>query len=133
MFDHGYANYLKHAFPKVSTGTMEDHSALKAPCDGCSIMVHWCCSALHRPPRPAWLAHWHWGDVWSVVSDHTCCAFGPCTVHPCFSNASPSCAWHPQDNLLPVSCGGKDWQGGIGVTLIDAFDSLLVGVGSLGS
>ncbi len=32
----------------------------------------------------------------------------------------------PHDNLLPHSCSGRDWQGGIGVTLIDSLDSLLV-------
>lgn len=31
-----------------------------------------------------------------------------------------------QDNLLPVSCKGQDWQGGIGLTLVDALDTLLV-------
>lgn len=31
-----------------------------------------------------------------------------------------------QDNLLPVSCSGKNWQGGIGLTLIDALDTLVL-------
>ena len=38
----------------------------------------------------------------------------------------------PQDNLLPVSCRGQDWQGGIGLTLVDALDTLLVGGGGWG-
>ncbi|MEW5318101.1 MAG: hypothetical protein WDW38_009352 [Sanguina aurantia] len=32
----------------------------------------------------------------------------------------------PRDNLLPVSCRGQDWQGGIGLTLVDALDTLLL-------
>ncbi|GAX82662.1 hypothetical protein CEUSTIGMA_g10088.t1 [Chlamydomonas eustigma] len=32
----------------------------------------------------------------------------------------------PQDNLLPQSCKGKDWQGGIAVTLVDVLDTLLL-------
>eukprot|EP00798_Chlamydomonas_sp_ICE-L_P018664 gene18664-25181_t len=32
----------------------------------------------------------------------------------------------PLDNLLPVSCRGEDWQGGLGLTLIDALDTLLL-------
>ena len=32
-----------------------------------------------------------------------------------------------QDNLLAASCKGEDWQGGLGLTLIDSLDSLLVG------
>ena len=31
-----------------------------------------------------------------------------------------------QDNLLPKSCQGQDWQGGIGLTLVDVLDTLLV-------
>ncbi|GBF88425.1 hypothetical protein Rsub_01137 [Raphidocelis subcapitata] len=32
----------------------------------------------------------------------------------------------PRDNLLPLSCGGADWQGGMALTLIDALDALVV-------
>ncbi|KAJ9523159.1 hypothetical protein QJQ45_024102 [Haematococcus lacustris] len=32
----------------------------------------------------------------------------------------------PKDNLLPISCSGRNWQGGIGVTLIDSLDTLMV-------
>lgn len=32
----------------------------------------------------------------------------------------------PKDNLLPISCTGEDWQGGLALTLIDALDTLLV-------
>ncbi|WIA37908.1 hypothetical protein OEZ86_001285 [Tetradesmus obliquus] len=32
----------------------------------------------------------------------------------------------PKDNLLPVSCGGQDWQGGLGLTLVDSLDMLLL-------
>jgi mannosidase alpha-like ER degradation enhancer 2 len=32
----------------------------------------------------------------------------------------------PRDNLLPISCTGQDWQGGIGVSLIDTLDALLL-------
>ncbi|KAF6252883.1 glycoside hydrolase [Scenedesmus sp. NREL 46B-D3] len=32
----------------------------------------------------------------------------------------------PQDNLLPVSCKGQDWQGGLGLTLVDSLDMLLL-------
>jgi hypothetical protein len=31
-----------------------------------------------------------------------------------------------QDNLLPVSCRGQDWQGGLGLTLVDSLDMLLL-------
>jgi hypothetical protein len=31
-----------------------------------------------------------------------------------------------QDNLLPVSCKGQDWQGGLGLTLVDSLDMLLL-------
>ena len=31
-----------------------------------------------------------------------------------------------QDNLLPLSCRGADWQGGMGLTMIDSLDTLLV-------
>lgn len=32
----------------------------------------------------------------------------------------------PQDNLLPVSCRGEDWQGGMAMTLVDALDALVL-------
>ncbi len=32
----------------------------------------------------------------------------------------------PKDNLLPISCTGADWQGGMAVTLLDSLDSLMV-------
>eukprot|EP00878_Enallax_costatus_P019616 GHUV01020699.1.p1 GENE.GHUV01020699.1~~GHUV01020699.1.p1 ORF type:complete len:1177 (+),score=371.08 GHUV01020699.1:336-3866(+) len=32
----------------------------------------------------------------------------------------------PKDNLLPISCKGADWQGGVGLTLIDSLDMLLL-------
>lgn len=35
----------------------------------------------------------------------------------------------PKDDLRPLSCRGKNSQGGIGLTLIDALDTLLVGAG----
>ncbi|EFJ49043.1 hypothetical protein VOLCADRAFT_59905, partial [Volvox carteri f. nagariensis] len=54
----------------------------------------------------------------------------------CCSNhatATATATWHfppspspPQDNLLPISCGGKDWQGGLAITLVDALDALVV-------
>jgi hypothetical protein len=31
-----------------------------------------------------------------------------------------------QDNLLPVSCQGEDWQGGMALTLVDALDALVL-------
>lgn len=31
-----------------------------------------------------------------------------------------------QDNLLPISCKGANWQGGVGLTLIDSLDMLLL-------
>lgn len=31
-----------------------------------------------------------------------------------------------QDNLLPISCKGADWQGGVGLTLVDSLDMLLL-------
>lgn len=31
-----------------------------------------------------------------------------------------------QDNLLPTSCQGQDWQGGLALTLVDVLDTLLV-------
>ena len=34
-------------------------------------------------------------------------------------------AW-PHDNLLPSSCKGQDWQGGMGLTLVDSLDALLL-------
>ncbi|KAG2431990.1 hypothetical protein HYH02_013063, partial [Chlamydomonas schloesseri] len=32
----------------------------------------------------------------------------------------------PKDNLLPISCGGKDWQGGLAITLVDSLDALML-------
>ncbi|KAI8469988.1 MAG: glycoside hydrolase [Monoraphidium minutum] len=32
----------------------------------------------------------------------------------------------PRDNLLPVSCGGADWQGGMALTLVDSLDALVL-------
>lgn len=32
----------------------------------------------------------------------------------------------PQDDLRPISCRGKDSQGGIALTLIDSLDTLIV-------
>ncbi|GLI62009.1 hypothetical protein VaNZ11_004584 [Volvox africanus] len=32
----------------------------------------------------------------------------------------------PMDNLLPISCSGKDWQGGLAITLVDSLDALVV-------
>ena len=34
-----------------------------------------------------------------------------------------------QDNLLPISCKGQDWQGGMALTLVDSLDALVVGGG----
>jgi mannosidase alpha-like ER degradation enhancer 2 len=31
-----------------------------------------------------------------------------------------------QDNLLPRSCRGQDWQGGMALTLVDSLDALLL-------
>lgn len=33
---------------------------------------------------------------------------------------------YPQDNLLPSSCKGQDWQGGMALTLVDSLDALLL-------
>jgi mannosidase alpha-like ER degradation enhancer 2 len=33
---------------------------------------------------------------------------------------------YPMDNLLPSSCAGKDWQGGMALTLVDSLDALLL-------
>ncbi|GFR52409.1 hypothetical protein Agub_g14980, partial [Astrephomene gubernaculifera] len=32
----------------------------------------------------------------------------------------------PKDNLLPSSCGGRDWQGGLAITLVDSLDALML-------
>ncbi|KXZ51047.1 hypothetical protein GPECTOR_14g34 [Gonium pectorale] len=32
----------------------------------------------------------------------------------------------PKDNLLPNSCGGVDWQGGLAITLVDSLDALVL-------
>ena len=29
-----------------------------------------------------------------------------------------------QDNLMPLSCQGQDWQGGLSLTLVDSLDTL---------
>lgn len=31
-----------------------------------------------------------------------------------------------QDNLLPITCRGVDWQGGMAITLVDSLDALMV-------
>jgi len=40
------------------------------------------------------------------------------------SRPNPSLA--QQDNLLPISCKGEDWQGGMALTLVDALDALVL-------
>ncbi len=40
-----------------------------------------------------------------------------------------NCNWSSfilQDNLLPMSCKGADWQGGMALTLVDSLDALLL-------
>lgn len=41
----------------------------------------------------------------------------------CAACCLPACL---QDNLLPVSCGGQNWQGGVALTLVDSLDMLLL-------
>lgn len=36
------------------------------------------------------------------------------------------CCMCLQDNLLPITCEGKNWQGGVGLTLVDSLDMLLL-------
>lgn len=38
----------------------------------------------------------------------------------------------PRDDLRPISCRGKDSQGGIALTLIDSLDTLIVSGGRHG-
>jgi hypothetical protein len=34
------------------------------------------------------------------------------------------CCWCHQDNLMPLTCRGQNWQGGLALTLVDSLDTL---------
>eukprot|EP00983_Pelagomonas_calceolata_P052148 1142707-Pelagomonas_calceolata.AAC.2 len=52
-----------------------------------------------------------WASASQLLSGHSmqCIPGAPCLA----------------DNLLPLSCKGQDWQGGISITLLDALDTFL--------
>ncbi len=81
MFDFGYANYMRHAFPQVSASALIE---LVSNRDNPGLCI---------PTCPTVIA---------------------------------------QDNLLPTSCSGQDWQGGMALTLVDALDALAVRVLGIG-
>lgn len=105
MFDHGYSNYLEHAFPHVrqqhcrSSTAGARRSGRACARRGRAQPAQHGATARHLTPL-RWLLHWA-----------ALCA-------------APAAAL--QDNLLPVSCGGSDWQGGLALTLVDALDALLL-------
>jgi hypothetical protein len=105
MFGHGYAHYMKHAFPMVRvrswlgahrrpSARAVERVAVELPC-AVTVSCHLVAAQ----------------QVQSARYEHS---------------GSLSLCRLTQDNLLPISCTGKDWQGGLAVTLVDSLDALLV-------
>ena len=106
MFDFGFKNYMQHAFPQVG------------PHLGPELL-----QCQRGRPAAAMAAE----EALRTGCSSTAAAQAPHTSWHSADAAGPGPAPSPvQDNLLPISCKGQNWQGGMALTLVDALDALMV-------